>query len=141
MLPSCKFVFLLTEPAKALRDNNTMVGIGISPEGIETNVVLYDLMLEMGWRNEEAVLEDWIKDYIERRYGGENSDVLTAWKSLVSSVYNDSKGAGKHCRAVPVMKPSFHLQPDIWYDPEGVLKAWDSMVAAAPHFINTPTFR
>lgn len=118
-----------------------MVGIGITPEGIETNDVLYDLMLEMGWRTKEVQPKYWIKDYLERRYGGESSEAYIAWQLLVDSVYNDTKGAGRHCRAVPVMRPSLHLQPDIWYDPEAVLKAWDLMVKTAPLFMKTATYQ
>ena len=57
-----------------------MVGIGISPEGIETNYVVYDLMLEMGWRSDEVETQTWLKDYATRRYGGENGDVNSAWE-------------------------------------------------------------
>ena len=65
---------------KALAANNTMVGIGITPEGIETNYVLYDLMLEMGWRHEQVVAQEWLKDYATRRYGTQNDDVDCAWE-------------------------------------------------------------
>jgi hypothetical protein len=62
-------------------------------------------------------------------------------QALRTSVYNDIQGAGKHCRAVPIMKPAFHLKPDIWYEPDLVLGAWDGMVKAAPDLINSATFR
>jgi alpha-N-acetylglucosaminidase len=57
-----------------------MVGIGITPEGIETNYVLYDLMLEMGWREEQVETQSWLEEYTTRRYGAHNSEVNTAWE-------------------------------------------------------------
>lgn len=36
-----------------------MVGIGVTMEGLNPNYVLYDLMLEMGWREEPADLTVW----------------------------------------------------------------------------------
>ena len=131
---------IATEPVKALESNNSMVGIGIAPEGIETNYVLYDLMLEMGWRDKIVETHSWLKEYTTRRYGAENNEVGIAWEALRTSVYSDTYGAGKHCKAVPVKKPAFNLQPDIWYEPDLVLKAWDEMVKAAPLLINSRTF-
>ena len=57
-----------------------MVGIGITPEGIETNYVVYDLMLEMGWRSDAVGTQTWLKDYTTRRYAAENSEVNSAWE-------------------------------------------------------------
>lgn len=36
-----------------------MIGTGITPEGINQNYAVYDLMLEMSWRREPANLEQW----------------------------------------------------------------------------------
>lgn len=42
---------IATGPLKAIRAaNSTCVGIGISPEGIEQNPVVYELMLEVAWQ-------------------------------------------------------------------------------------------
>jgi len=42
-----------TEPIKALKAaGSTMVGIGLTPEAVEHNPIVYDLMLEMSWRTE-----------------------------------------------------------------------------------------
>ncbi|XP_028391775.1 alpha-N-acetylglucosaminidase-like [Dendronephthya gigantea] len=132
---------IATEPVKALAANNTMVGIGITPEGIETNYVVYELMLEMGWRDEQVEAQEWLKGYATRRYGAQNDDADSAWENLRKSVYEDSQGAGSHCRAVPVNKPDFNLKPDIWYEPDLVLESWDNMVEAAKDLNDSSTFR
>ncbi|KAG8255250.1 hypothetical protein J6590_097055 [Homalodisca vitripennis] len=39
--------------------NSSMVGIGLTMEGINQNYVMYDLMMEMGWREEPSDLYQW----------------------------------------------------------------------------------
>lgn len=36
-----------------------MIGTGLTMEGINQNYVVYDYMLEMGWRNETSNLDNW----------------------------------------------------------------------------------
>lgn len=36
-----------------------MIGVGLTPEGINQNYVIYELMLEMGYRKEPVNLEEW----------------------------------------------------------------------------------
>jgi alpha-N-acetylglucosaminidase len=36
-----------------------MVGTGLTPEGINQNYVVYDLMNEMAWRMEPTNLTEW----------------------------------------------------------------------------------
>lgn len=65
-----------------------MIGIGLTPEGINQNYVIYDLMSETSWRKCEINLDQWFDYYARRRYGLENDNVLKAWKILKNSVYN-----------------------------------------------------
>ena len=46
----------------ALKDgSNSLVGLGLSPEGIEQNDVIYELMTEFNWRREKVDLDKWIQ--------------------------------------------------------------------------------
>lgn len=63
-------------------------GIGISPEAIETNPVLYDLFCEMAWRREQADLTTWTAQYSARRYGQKLDKAEQAWALLSTSVYD-----------------------------------------------------
>jgi alpha-N-acetylglucosaminidase len=40
--------------------NSTMVGIGLTPEGINQNEVMYEFMMENLFRKEPANLTDWL---------------------------------------------------------------------------------
>ncbi|XP_043200040.1 alpha-N-acetylglucosaminidase-like isoform X2 [Amphibalanus amphitrite] len=71
--------------------NSSMVGTGLTMEGIFQNYVMYDLMLEMGWRKSSPDVVQWAADYSRRRYGPDISNHTTmadAWKFLITTVYN-----------------------------------------------------
>lgn len=40
-------------------NGSTMVGTGLTPEGINQNYVIYELMNEMAYRHEPVDLDDW----------------------------------------------------------------------------------
>ena len=107
-----------------------MIGTGITPEGINQNYVMYELMNEMGWRSEPVELAPWLEAYSHRRYGAMNEFTLQAWKLLGRSVYNATYGR-HHTHSVIVNKPSLTLQFTEWYKPEDVLQAWDALIRAA----------
>ena len=88
----------------ALRESapGTMVGTGMTPEGLGTNPVVYDLFAEMFWRGGDSApdLDRWVADYWQRRYGrtagglgaadANSCDVnaAKAWRLLSASVYS-----------------------------------------------------
>ena len=67
--------------------------MGIAPEGIDQNPMMYDLVTEMGWRT-EINLEEWLAEYLRRRYGSVNEHAHIAWELLKDSAYGHSKQPG-----------------------------------------------
>ena len=118
-----------------------MLGTGLTPEGIEQNDVIYELMNEMGWRGEAVDPASWTRDYSVRRYGGSDEHTLLAWELLTRSVYNCSDKHEDHVRSVVVMRPSLKLAPDVWYRTDDLLNAWGALVKAAGRFHDIGTFR
>lgn len=45
-----------------------MIGTGITPEGINQNYIMYELMVERGFYASPTNLTQWIVDYVKRRY-------------------------------------------------------------------------
>lgn len=43
---------------------STMIGTGLSPEGINQNYVIYELMNEMAYRNKSVDLDAWQVKFI-----------------------------------------------------------------------------
>jgi alpha-N-acetylglucosaminidase len=63
-------------------------GVGIIPEGINNNPVVYDFMASLGWKNSKVDASEWIKNYLYYRYGSENENLQKAWQLLLQTVYS-----------------------------------------------------
>ncbi|KAI3952147.1 hypothetical protein MKW98_005842 [Papaver atlanticum] len=100
-----------------ISENSTMVGVGMSMEGIEQNPVVYDLMSEMAFHHKKVDLKAWIDLYPTRRYGSSNPSIKDAWNILYRTVYNCTDGAYDKNRDVivsfPDVDPSFICQEGI----------------------------
>lgn len=122
--------------------NSTLVGIGMTPEGIEQNPVIYELMSELAWRKEPVNLSKWASLYAVRRYGSTQENLTTAWKLLFSSVYNCTVPHYRNHNHSPlVRRPSFHMNTGIWYNPADLYKAWKLFIEAGPSLMSKETFR
>ncbi|KAG7226555.1 hypothetical protein INR49_003712 [Caranx melampygus] len=130
-------------PFKALNfPNSTMVGIGMTPEGIEQNPVTYELMSELAWRKEPVNLAKWASLYAIRRYGSTDEKLTAAWVLLFGSVYNCTVPHYRNHNHSPLVKrPSFRLNTGLWYDPADLFEAWKLIMEAAPPLMSKETFR
>ncbi|XP_017556221.1 alpha-N-acetylglucosaminidase [Pygocentrus nattereri] len=130
-------------PFEALRfHNSTLVGLGMAPEGIEQNPVVYELMSELAWRKEPVNLVKWVSLYASRRYGSMDDNLTVAWRLLFRSAYNCTiPGYKNHNRSPLVRRPSLKMQTDIWYDPADIYEAWRLLFEAAPSLLSVETFR
>uniref|UniRef100_A0A1B0DPA5 Phosphoenolpyruvate carboxykinase (GTP) n=1 Tax=Phlebotomus papatasi TaxID=29031 RepID=A0A1B0DPA5_PHLPP len=118
-------------PAARQRVNSTMVGVGITPEGINQNYVMYEFALEMAWNFESVDEEAWFFKYASIRYGHVNFQAIDAWQQLRNSVYSYKgldKIRGKYtfCR-----RPSLKLSPWAWYERAMIERAWESLLNAS----------
>lgn len=93
-----------------LQRNKGCLGLGVLSEGTQTNPVFYDLVAEVFWSSAAVPLEDWLNDYVLRRYSlnplpsgtvsparKEAAAALqAAWKLLANDIYHtqvfDSQG-------------------------------------------------
>lgn len=117
------------------------VGSGMFMEGIEQNPVLYDLQFELLTADTEINLDIWIKDYIERRYGGSSIELEKAWGFLLQSCYKDDgyeeNEVGSAVASRPQMIP-FMTGPccytKVFYDKSILEKAAFELLSASPDF-------
>ncbi|XP_020709840.2 alpha-N-acetylglucosaminidase [Athalia rosae] len=110
--------------------NSTMIGTGLTPEGINQNYVMYDLMTEMAYRREPADLDIWFEKYATRRYGAWNEYAVQAWQKLRTSAYDFNGPQRIRGKYVITRHPSTKINPWAWYKPEAVLSAWDLLLRA-----------
>lgn len=86
--------FYTKDPLEMLSNPNhgKLVGFGISPEGIDQNEVVYELLTDMEWTEKPINLNRWIAGYCASRYGADPEDMKLAWMYLVKSVYSSPMG-------------------------------------------------
>lgn len=130
-------------PSKARNfPNSTMIGVGMTPEGIHQNEVIYEFMSENAWRTKSRDLNQWFSNFTHQRYGQQNDYVNQAWKLLMSSVYNASDGHRDHDLALITKRPNikYDVSSDLWYNPEDLFKAWDNFVNGSHDLLGSSLF-
>lgn len=135
------------EPAHTLHNpaSENMVGIGVAPEGIEQNPVMYDLMLDNVWRERPIDINKWLKEYVYARYGKLNEQGMAAWDTLRTSVYNmkdNSNNAQSIITGRPTMNKSTDwTSTDIEYNPMSLVNSWHLLIAASDSLKNSDGFQ
>ncbi len=86
--------------------HGNLTGAGISPEGIETNEVMYELATDAMWTRDPIDLNAWLPDYCAARYGGCPDDMRQAWQLFRKSAYShDNHGARPGFERRPSTRP------------------------------------
>ena len=123
---------------RALAKGNNMQGIGATPEGTETNPVLYDMLFELPWMNpsNRPTVDEWLKEYTHSRYGIKNDKANSAMQILKNSVWacpTDQQGTSE---AVILARPSWNVKSvsswstsAIYWDTQDVLLAADELIS------------
>ncbi len=135
------------DPAAALHDpaSGKLSGIGLTPEGIEQNPALFELMLENVWQDQPVVVDQWLKTYTHKRYGREDSLLNKAWNILYATVYNGGLGEGGP-ESIIVARPTLSLKghrvlTQLDYDPLELVKAWDIFIQQSDTYSGNNGFR
>ena len=123
---------------KALERGGGMCGVGATPEGIETNPILYDLLFELPWLDPDNVpsIDTWLRDYAYARYGVDDAAAVEALMMLKESVWGcptDQQGTSE---AVILARPSWSVDrvsswstSNIYWDTQKVLAAADRLIS------------
>lgn len=129
---------IANNPSRDLKnpDAGKMVGIGLTMEAIETNPVVYEMMMENTWRTTPIDITSWLKQYTLRRYGKANAYANKAWDILRRTAYADSL-TSRGPRSMIQSRPTFSekgIRIDLRfpYDNKELAKAWSELLLAAP---------
>lgn len=68
-------------------ETGNIYGTGLFMEGIIQNPAYYDLAFEMLTREDKVNLDEWLEEYVIRRYGTKSEEWTAAWKILLRTVY------------------------------------------------------
>jgi alpha-N-acetylglucosaminidase len=122
-----------------------MEGIGLTPEGIEQNPALYQLMLDNVWRDSAIDAAKWVKEYALERYGRSDAGVDSAWQILLHTVYAGGLGEGGP-ESIIVSRPMTEtwgerVRTKLDYEPAELAKAWRLLVLASDSLGGSDGFR
>jgi len=75
---------------------STMIGYGVTMEGISQNSIIYDLAFQLAFQVQEGFSgqlsmlkqQTWLKGYLRARYGSVSSNLMQLWEMLVLLVYD-----------------------------------------------------
>ncbi|CAG5128828.1 unnamed protein product [Candidula unifasciata] len=118
--------------------NSTMIGIGLAPEGIHQNEVIYEFMTENAWRTAPRDVQQWVVSFAQQRYGVNNTALNTAWQLLMKNVYNCTDNHLDIDYVILTRRPWPHYSPEIWYNPEELFAAWGGFINASLQVVETP---
>lgn len=124
-------------------------GVGIMPEGINNNPVVYDLMMELGWHSDHVDVKDWIKDYAKYRYGTDHSTITEAWHGFTETIYQSLPGYQESApESIFCARPSLEIKSvSSWgrrerkYDMEKFEEAARLFASASAELSNVPTYK
>ena len=116
----------------------SLKGIGVMPEGIENNPVVYELLYEFRWRDAAVDKDTWLADYAHRRYGVANPNLNKAWQVLNNTVYGKKIGPpyqqGTN-ESIFCARPSLNITSvsswattELHYNPSELLDAWQLFI-------------
>nr|XP_011413972.2 alpha-N-acetylglucosaminidase isoform X1 [Crassostrea gigas] len=123
--------------------NSSMVGLGMTPEGIFQNEVVYEFFTENVWRKAPRDISTWISKYVLNRYGKTNKFIDLAWQYLKLGIYNNTDYL--HDNSINIIVTTLPrvtplIQQDVWYNPEDLYVAWDIMTLNLDEFSNSSLF-
>jgi alpha-N-acetylglucosaminidase len=108
---------------------NNMKGVGSTTEGFGVNPIMYEYVFDKAWSTGTVDVDDWVKNWSDRRYGQQNDTVKKAWNILLNTVYSGAAGLGRatltNARPGLTGHHSWTTNPTINYDNKNLLHAWE----------------
>ena len=143
---------ILLEPrrAKSTEAGGSMEGIGIVPEGIANNDIMYASLLRSAWEKEIPAVDVFLKKYITSRYGRYDRDIYEAWQLLLQSAYiSHTNELTDAYESIFCARPdtNFIISVTTWgskklpYDPVIFSRAADLFTRAAGRLASSETYR
>ena len=99
--------FYLNGHIDAIESENKgrLTGFGTSPEGVENNEILYELISAAAWSDSRIDLDSFLEYYNRARYGAADPAFTEFWKELCQSVYDNFTN---NARFLWQQRPAYH---------------------------------
>ena len=108
-------------------------GLGMMMEGLGSNPIVPDFVLDMTWRSAVPALEPWAQAWVDRRYGGVNAHARNAWQLLMQTAYRAAPQTGTFLAERPgfyVKGTAYRTEPLLPYDVRTLAAALDTLLVA-----------
>jgi alpha-N-acetylglucosaminidase len=75
-------------------DGTSLSGLGLAPESLDHDPVVYELMADAVWTSDAIDLESWVRTYARLRYGRSSASIDESWRILLYELYARSELSG-----------------------------------------------
>jgi alpha-N-acetylglucosaminidase len=125
-------------------EKGRLTGLGMMMEGLGTNPIVPDFVMDMTWRRSVPDVDEWTRDYIRRRYRVLNPHAWNAWRLLLSTAFRSSAQTGTFLAERPgfyVPRTAYRTEPNPPYGAGVLVAALDSLLAASPALSASDAYR
>ena len=114
-----------------------LTGYGTSPEGVENNEIVYELIAAAGWSGSKIDLGQFLHNYSVARYGSCPEEIDTFWSEMLQSSYNE---CSNNARYRWQLRPYAQRMPTMGIN-EHYFKAIESFLACADRMGGSELYR
>ncbi|CAF1010067.1 unnamed protein product, partial [Brachionus calyciflorus] len=125
--------------------NSSMVGVGLTMEGINQNEIMYDFMIDKTFRAtlNESEFNDWVLKYAARRYSNSktaqvDNEIQSILSRIIGVIYRTYDYQHKQ---LFTKRPSFDLKPENFPNMDIFYKAWSDLVKRSSDFQSSNLFK
>ncbi len=116
-------------------DHGRLAGLGMVMEGLGTNPIVPDFVMDQVWRRNVPDIGTWTHAYVTRRYGADAPAAWQAWQLLLASAFRSPAQTGTFLAERPgffVPGTAYRSEPVAPYDRRILARALDTLLSAAP---------
>ena len=121
-----------------------LTGLGMMMEGLGTNPIVPDFVMDQTWRTSVPPLNEWTQGYVSRRYGAPDASAWNAWQQLLATAYTSAAQTGNFLAERPgfhVKGTSYRSEPVAPYDRRLLAVALDTLLNAATALRSNDAYR
>lgn len=107
-----------------------LTGYGTSPEGVENNEVVYEIISAAGWSDTQIDLTDFLDRYSCARYGSAPAGVMNFWQEIIQASYGEFTNNARflwQLRPYPQRMPSMGVNDHYYKAIENFIDCCDRM--------------
>jgi alpha-N-acetylglucosaminidase len=123
------------------KESGKLSGIGYIMEGLDWNPLIDEWQSDMVWRSEIPETNDWIKQFVNRRYGKANAKAQEAWQILHQTAYQQPRRRDNAITYRPRLKVVYNTWEDYLGLRTDVLPACKALLDAAAEFGGEQAYR